>query len=204
MRPENTASLLFQPLRQSGEIKRVCSSSGSQSFLAASLLAPCPPWVQRTVRQSEILTITWPKQLVTLCFACRNDQRHRFFQFHPALMWVKGELTDYFLFKKCTSQFSREGSSLSKDERPCMCDLCLLGEKLSVQFSHSVESDSLRPRESQHAKPPCPSPTPGVHSDSRPSSQWCHPAISSSVVPFSSCPQSLPASESFSMSQLFA
>ena len=72
-----------------------------------------------------------------------------------------------------------------------------------VQFSHSVVSDSLRPHESQHARPPCPSPTPGVHSDSRPSSQWCHPAISSSV-PFSSCPQPLPASESFPMSQLFA
>ena len=65
-------------------------------------------------------------------------------------------------------------------------------------------SDSLRPHESQHARPPCPSPTPGLHSDSRPSSRWCHPAISSSVVPFSSCPQSLPASESFPMSQLFA
>ena len=58
----------------------------------------------------------------------------------------------------------------------------------SVQFSRSVVSDSLRPHESQHTRPPCPSPTPGVHSDSRPSSQWCHPAISSSVVPFSSCP----------------
>ena len=73
----------------------------------------------------------------------------------------------------------------------------------SVQFSRSVVSDSLRPHESQHARPPCPSLTPGVHSDSRPLSQWCHPAISSSV-PFSSCPQSLPASESFPMSQLFA
>ena len=65
-------------------------------------------------------------------------------------------------------------------------------------------SNSLRPRESQHARSPCPSPTPGVHSDSRPWSRWCHPAISSSVIPFSSCPQSLPASESFPMSQLFA
>ena len=64
----------------------------------------------------------------------------------------------------------------------------------SVQFSHSVVSDSLRPHKSQHARPPCPSPTPGVHSDSHPSSQRCHPAISSSVVPFSSCPQFLPAS----------
>ena len=73
----------------------------------------------------------------------------------------------------------------------------------SVQFRRSVVSDSLRPHESQHARPPCPSPTPGVHSDSRPLSLWCHPAISSSVVPFSSCPQSLPASQSFPMSQLF-
>ena len=74
----------------------------------------------------------------------------------------------------------------------------------SVQFSRSIVSDSLPPHELQHARPPCPSPTPGVHSDSHPSSQWCHPAISSSVIPFSSFHQSLPASESFPMSQLFA
>ena len=74
----------------------------------------------------------------------------------------------------------------------------------SVQFSRSVVSNSLRPHESQNARPPCPSPSPGVHSDSRPLSPWCHPATSSSVVPFSSCPQSLPASESFPKSQLFA
>ena len=73
----------------------------------------------------------------------------------------------------------------------------------SVQFSRSVVSDSLQPHESQHARPLCPSPTPGVHSDSCPSSRWCHPTISSSVVPFSSCPQSLPASGSFPMSQFF-
>ena len=79
-----------------------------------------------------------------------------------------------------------------------------LSNLASVQFSRSVVSDSLRPHESQHARPPCPSPTPGVHSDSRPSSRWCHPAISSSVVPFSSCAQSLQASESFPMSQLFS
>jgi len=74
----------------------------------------------------------------------------------------------------------------------------------SDQISRSVVSDSLRPHESQHARPPCPSTTPRVHWDSRPSSQRCHPAISSSLVPFSSCPQSLPASESFPMSQLLA
>ena len=75
---------------------------------------------------------------------------------------------------------------------------------MKYQFSPSVVSDTLRPRESQNARPPSPSPSPGVHSDSRPLSQWCHPAISSSVVPFSSCPQSLQASESFPVSQLFA
>ena len=74
---------------------------------------------------------------------------------------------------------------------------------LSVQFSCSVMSDSLQLHESQHARPPCPSPTPRVHSNSCPSSRWRHPAISSSVIPFSSCPQSLPASESFPMIQLF-
>ena len=74
----------------------------------------------------------------------------------------------------------------------------------SVQFSCSVVSDSLRSHESQHARPPCPSPTPRVCSNSCPSSQWCHPAISSTLVPFSSCPQFLPASGSFPMSQLFS
>ena len=76
--------------------------------------------------------------------------------------------------------------------------------KSSVQFSRSVVSDSLRPHESQHARPPCPSQTPRVDSNSCLLSRWCHPAISSSVVPFSSCPQPLPASGSFPVSQLFA
>ena len=74
----------------------------------------------------------------------------------------------------------------------------------SVQFSRSVVYDSLWPHELQHTRPPCPSPSPPVHSDSRPLSRWCHPAISASVIPFSSCPQSLPVSESFPMNQLFA
>ena len=80
----------------------------------------------------------------------------------------------------------------------------LYGSPLQTQFSRSVMSDSLRPHESQHSRPPSPSPTPGVYSNSCPSSRWCHPDISSSVVPFSSCPQSLPASGSFPISQLFA
>ena len=74
----------------------------------------------------------------------------------------------------------------------------------SVQFSHSVVSKSLRPHESQHTRPPCPSPTPGVHSNSCPLSQWCHPVISFSVVSFSFCLQSFPAAESFPMSWFFA
>ena len=79
----------------------------------------------------------------------------------------------------------------------------LLTKYSTVQFSRSVVSDFLRPHESQHARPPRPSPSPGVHSNSRPSSPWCHLAISSSVIPFS-CPQSLPASESFPTCQVFS
>ena len=72
-----------------------------------------------------------------------------------------------------------------------------------IQFSSVAQlCPTLRPHELQHARPPCPSSTPGVHTNSSPSSRWCHPAVSTSVVPFSSCPQSLPASESFPMSQL--
>ena len=74
----------------------------------------------------------------------------------------------------------------------------------TFQFSHSVMSNSLLPHELQHSRPPCPSPTPGVYSNSCPLSQWCHPTISSSVDPFSSCPPYFPASGSFLMSQLFA
>ena len=73
----------------------------------------------------------------------------------------------------------------------------------NVQFSHSVVSNSLWPNESQHARPPCPPPTSGVYPNPSPLHQWCHPTISSSVIPFSSCPQSLPASESFQMTQFF-
>ena len=91
--------------------------------------------------------------------------------------------------------------------RGFLCSIIVTTEitsrKQEVQFSRSVVSDSLWPHESQHTRPACPSPTPGVHSNSCPLSLWCHPAISSSVVPFSSCPQSLPASGSFPMSQLF-
>ena len=78
-----------------------------------------------------------------------------------------------------------------------------MGVSRSVQFRRSVVSNSLQPHKPQHARPPCPSPTPRVHPNSCPSSWWCHPTISSSVIPFSSCLQSFPASGSFQMSQLF-
>ena len=88
----------------------------------------------------------------------------------------------------------------------CICmteSLCRRAVINTVQFSRSVKSDSLRLHGLQHARPTCPSPTPRVHSNSSPLSQWCHPTILSSVVPFSSCLQSFPASGSFQMSQLF-
>ena len=78
------------------------------------------------------------------------------------------------------------------------------GKQATHQFSHSAMSDYLRPHEPQHTRPPCPSPSPGVHSNPCPLSRWCHPTSSSSIVPFSSCPQSFPVSGSFQMSQLFA
>ena len=83
--------------------------------------------------------------------------------------------------------------------------ICWTWVKMSGQFSSVAQSClTLQLHESQHARPPCPSPTPGVHSNSCPTNQWCHPAISSSFIPFSSCPQSLPAPGSFPISQLFS
>ena len=103
--------------------------------------------------------------------------------------WTSGKFMVHILLKPGLENFEHYFTSIQLS---------------SVQFSRSVVSDSLQPHESQHARPPCPSPTPGLHSNSCLSSRWCHPAISSSVVPFSSCPQSLPASGFFPVSQLFA
>ena len=83
-------------------------------------------------------------------------------------------------------------------------DIIIFRQQSVSQFSRSVMSDSFRPHGPQHTRPPCPSPTPGVYPNSCPLSQWCHPTISSSVIPFSSCLQSFPASRSFPMSQFFA
>ena len=106
---------------------------------------------------------------------------------------------------------SRKGFLLSSFHCPSLsasCFVCIsypiVSDSFSlVQFSRSVVSDSWQPHEPQHARPPCPSPTPGVHPNPCPLSRWCHPTISSPVIPFSSCPQSFPASQSFQMSKLF-
>ena len=118
---------------------------------------------------------------------------------------VMSKLTQVFNDKTEIKFRKLDSTNSNLNAAPGFLSICFSSVQFnSVQFSRSVMSDSLRPHESQHTRPPCPSPSPGVHSNSRPSSQWCHPAVSSSVVPFSSCPQSLPASKSFPMSQLFA
>ena len=99
--------------------------------------------------------------------------------------------------------FSIKSGDLRRNNFRSIKTKAIYSSHSSVHFSCSVVSDSLQPHEPQHARPPCPSPTPQVYPNSCPLSQWCHPTISSSVVPFSSCPQSFPASESFPMSQLF-
>ena len=101
--------------------------------------------------------------------------------------------------KDLKRHFSKDTQVASKNVKRCSTSLTIS----SVQFSCSVVSNSLRLHESQHNRPPCPSPTPGVYPKPCPSSRWCHPAISSSVIPLSSCPQSFPALGSFPMSQLF-
>ena len=125
--------------------------------------------------------------------------------------WSRSTLLSHLLGESLMGMSAKPHQTLSEYEINSLCVKLLIFNMLyiaygSVQFSSvpSAVSNSLWPHELQHTRPPCPSATPGVHSDSRLSSQWCHPAISSSVVSFSSCPQSLPASESFPISQLFA
>ena len=124
-----------------------------------------------------------------------KKQKHKFENIHaPKCSW------QHYL------QMPRHGSKVSINRwmHKKMWSILYITMEYSVQFSCSVMSNSLRPHELQYARPPCPSPTPGVYPNSCPLSRWCHPTISSSVIPFSSCPQSLPASGSFPISQLFA
>ena len=117
---------------------------------------------------------------------------------HPNITWWK-----YFHKKNPFPLFEDNCVFLSNEHWTHLNSLLKLSFS-SVQFSCSVVSDSLQPHELHHARPPCPSPTPGFYPNPCPLSWWCHPTISSSVVPFSSCPQSFPVSGSFQMSQLFA
>ena len=138
-----------------------------------------------------------------------------FYYFNISSLYVTLYLINFYVRSVNLKHISAKGSwdaecfrsaisISSSNHSQCLQNNILNIQFSSVQFSGSVISNSLRPHESQHARPPCPSPTPGVYSNSCPSSRWWHLAISSSVVPFSSCPQSLPASGSFPMSQLFA
>ena len=133
-----------------------------------------------------------------------NIQKTKIMASGPITLWqVHGETTETGTdFIYLSSKIAADGDCSQEIKR------CLLLERKVVtnlvQFSRSVLSNSLQPHESQHARPPCPSSTLRAHPNSCPSSWWCHPVISSSVVPFSSCPQSFPASGSFPMSQLFS
>ena len=123
---------------------------------------------------------------------CPSPTPRGYSKSHPSLRWCHPTISFSVVpLSSCPQSFPASGS------------FQMSWFFASVQFSRSVMSNSLPPHKPQHARPPCPSPTPGVHPNPCPSSQWCHPATSSFVVPFSSCPQSFPASGSFPMSQIF-
>ena len=156
----------------------------------------CVSLASKTVFIDNIILAGMTEYQWHLNFNCRLLSGLPLFSLFPTLI-------SYVYFKISYPEETNFRVTLFLHLRLKSSSCCLVAEFWpSVQFSRLVVSDSLRPHESQH-RPPCPSPSPGVHSKSRPSSQLCHPAISSSVVPFSSCPQSLPASGSFPMSQLF-
>ena len=163
-------------------------------------------WGSGQRSESIVIVLAWSQ--VCLCGGEGRDMKNG--SPHQNSMFVFGGEGGRYPEFCCTTGVKPSLLQITdKEKSQISSDICLkiLGRLIqltSVQFSCSVVSDSFRPHESQHSRPPCPSPTPGVHSNSRPLSQWCHPAISSSVVLFSSCPKSFPASESFPMSQLFS
>ena len=140
---------------------------------------------------------------VTICsdFGAPQDKICHCFFFPIYLPWSNGNPSMIFVFWMLSFKQAFLLSTFTVIKR--LFSSSSLSAISSGQFSHSVVSDSLQPHELQHARPPCPSPTPRVHPNPCPLSQWCHLAISSSVIPFSSCPQSLPMLESFPINQLF-
>ena len=154
--------------------------------------------------QSVVFDSLWSHGLQHTRFPCPLPRPAAYLNSCTLRQWCHPTISSFVIPFSCLQSFP------ASESFP-MSQFFASGGPKYWSFSFTIRSDqirsvadSLRLHESQHARPPCPSPTPGVHSDSRPSSPWCHPAISSSVVPFSSCPQSLPTSESFPMSQLFA
>ena len=173
-----------------------------ESILECIRNIECPQIAKTNVkRNNKVGRLTCPgsktcnKAIVIKTVWCWHKDRHIDLQNSIEKPEINLQIYSQIIFKKNAKDHSMEKEA-SLHHHPS-----LFG---SVQFSHSVVSDSLSPHESQHARPPCPSPTPGVCSIPCPSSWGRHQAISSSVVPFSSCPQSLPASGSFPVSQLFA
>ena len=173
-----------------------------ESILECIRNIECPQIAKTNVkRNNKVGRLTCPgsktcnKAIVIKTVWCWHKDRHIDLQNSIEKPEINLQIYSQIIFKKNAKDHSMEKEA-SLHHHPSLFS--------SVQFSHSVVSDSLSPHESQHARPPCPSPTPGVCSIPCPSSWWRHPAISSSVVPFSSCPQSLPASGSFPVSQLFA
>ena len=163
-------------------------------------------WIKLNSRASfKVATLVWPQSV------CNSQGRYQKLaemgteKASPAAKGQECGLSAHIVFVEdvIRGDYLQKSTLWDRSFQPTSRLLKVSSQFSSVQFSHSVMSDSLRPHEWQHARPPCPLPTPGVHSDSRPSSRWCHPATSYSVVPFSSCPLSLPASQSFPMSQLF-
>ena len=162
-------------------------------------------WIKLNSRASfKVATLVWPQSV------CNSQGRYQKLaemgteKASPAAKGQECGLSAHIVFVEdvIRGDYLQKSTLWDRSFQPTSRLLKVSSQFSSVQFSRSVVSDSLRPHEWQHARPPCPSPTPGVHSC--PLSRWCHPTISSSVIPFSTCPPSFPASGSFLMTWLFA
>ena len=167
---------------------RQAVSDSLQPYGLQSFWFPCHPLSPRLCSNS--LPLSWWCYLTISSSAAPSSFAFNLSQHQGLFQWV--------------GSFTSGGQSIGASAPVSVLPMNIRVDFLSVQFSRSVVSDSLQPHEPQHARPPCPSPTPRVHPNPCSLSWWCHPAISSSVVPFYSCPQSFPTSGSFPMSQLFA